>query len=340
MKINEIDSEQFIITNPANLYYFTGYKNADSIILFFNKTAYYFTDSRYFEEVASCIEGYQIKNIEYFWEFLESNSITTLGVEDSLIFSMQTKLQKINCKNLYSITGKISKLRAIKNEEELSKITYAQSITDTTFLELLHYIKLGQTENNLSHILSALLYQNGADELAFDNIVAFGKNTSKPHAHPGNTKLELGMPITFDFGAKYQNYCSDMTRTVFFGKPTDEMVNIYNYVLNAQKLALKNIAVGKSGKDCDKIARDYFKENNLDKYFTHSLGHSLGIDIHENPNFSPKCEDIIQSNMVLSVEPGLYFENKFGIRIEDIIFFDKNIIKNLTNSEKNIIIIE
>ncbi len=169
--------------------------------------------------------------------------------------------------------------------------------------------------------------------------MAFGKNTSKPHAQPSNTKLEKGMPITLDFGAKLNNYCSDMTRTIFFGQPNQEMIDIYNIVLEAQNIALNNINEGMTGKECDSLSREYFKKKGLDKYFLHSLGHSLGIDIHEWPRFSAQSQDIMKQNMVLSVEPGLYFEDRFGIRIEDIIYFDKNGIVDLTKSPKNIIIV-
>ena len=206
-------------------------------------------------------------------------------------------------------------------------------------MEIIGEIKDGITETELDRVLKSKLYKNGADDLSFDPIVAFGTNTSKPHAHPGETKLSSGMFITLDFGASYKNYFSDMTRTVAFGKPTSEMIKIYDTVLTAQEKALERLHAGITGKDAQKVVEDYFEENNVRKYFTHSLGHGLGIDIHEEPNLSAKNNQPIPENCVTSVEPGLYFPHKFGVRIEDIVVFTKKGVKNLTSSQKKLIII-
>lgn len=328
-----------LITSPSNLFYFCGYKNSDARLIFFDGGIYYFTDARYFEEVNACITDAEILDIKEFDNFLRKNKLTRLYIEDSLEYSRFLALKSLGVTEFISVTPQINGLRAIKTPAEVEMIKAAQAITDKTFSELLGYIKEGITERELSGTLSALLFKNGADGAAFENIVAFGKNTSKPHAHPTDTKLGKGMAITLDFGAKLDNYCSDMTRTIFFGKPSDEMIKTYNIVLEAQKIALENIRTGMTGIECDNLARAHFAKVGLDRYFLHSLGHSLGIDIHETPSFSPKCDTVMEENMIMSVEPGLYFENSFGIRIEDIICFDKISANNLTKSEKNVIII-
>lgn len=335
-----LNCNQYIITSSSNLFYFTEYKNDDCIILKYNNAFFYFTDARYFEEAGQNVNGYEILDISSFFEFIKKNSIKELGIEDSLTFDFYENLKKYGVEKTFFITNEIDELRSVKSTEELEKIRKAQFVTDKSFTMLLKFINKGITEKELSHKLSSIMYDNGADALAFDNIVAFGENTSKPHAHPTDKILDCGMPITVDFGAKCDNYCSDMTRTVFYSKPSEKIVNIYNAVRNAQTTALSSIKTGMTGKECDDIARNYFKSINLDKFFKHSLGHSLGIDIHEKPTFSQKNSDIMKKNMVLSVEPGLYFENEFGVRIEDIIYFDEKGIINLTKSEKNIIIIE
>lgn len=339
MKLLQQFKDAALITSPSNLFYFTSYKNSDANLLYYNNVAYYFTDARYFEEIKLLNINCKVMDVKDFDTFIFDNKIYNLCIEDSLEYNKLISLQKLNVTNFISITDKINKLRAIKSDDEINKIKAAQSITDKTFSDVLNKIYEGMSEKELNSILSSILYRNGAESLAFDNIVAFGKNTSKPHAHPTSTQLKKGMPITLDFGAKLNNYCSDMTRTIFFGKPDDEIIATYNVVLEAQKIALENIRVGMTGKECDNLARKYFKTQGVDKHFLHSLGHSLGIDIHETPNFSQKCEDVMMGNMVLSVEPGLYFENNYGIRIEDIIYFDKNTVNNLTNSPKNLIII-
>jgi Xaa-Pro aminopeptidase len=331
--------EAVLITSPSNLFYFTQYRNNDVKLLYYKEMAYYFTDSRYFEEVRQLPLSLELCDIKIFDEFITNNKIKKLWIEDSISIMDYQHLQQLNIASFKFISKEISKFRAIKSEFELKNIKSAQAITDKTFLQIIPYIKEGITELKLGNILSSLLYQNGAESLAFDNIVAFGTDTSKPHAHPSFRKLSKGMGITLDFGAKFNGYCSDMTRTVFFGNPEKKVKDIYNLVLEAQELALENIKAGMTGVMCDAICRDFFAKKNLDKYFIHSLGHSFGIDIHENPNFSPKCDDIITEKMVLSVEPGLYFEGQFGIRIEDAVYFDKKHIINLTKSQKDMIIV-
>jgi Xaa-Pro aminopeptidase len=327
-----------LISSPSNLFYFTSFKNADAKLLY-NGEALYFTDARYFEDIKLLNLNIQILDIKDFYNYIEKHKFSCLLIEENLPYFEVKRLSDLNVHTFISINEQIDELRSIKSNNEIENIKAAQAITDKTFIDILGEIREDMTEKELSSILSSLLYKNGAESLAFDNIVAFGKNTSKPHAQPSNTKLKVGMPITLDFGAKLNNYCSDMTRTIFFGQPEDELIKTYNIVLEAQKIALDNIKPGMTGIECDNLARAYFEKHGLGKYFIHSLGHSLGIDIHESPRFSPKCADIMKENMVMSVEPGLYFENNYGIRIEDIIYFDKNAATDLTKSEKNMIIV-
>ncbi len=325
------------IQSPSDLFYFSRYKNADAKILFYRGKGYYFTDERYFEEVERL--PYLKKNYCDFYSFLKENNVTSLETDISVTIDEWELLKKYGVEQITSIRSEIDFLRSQKNEEEIEYVKRAQSITDKTFTDILNEIKEDISEKELERKLICSLYRNGAEGLAFDPIVAFGKNTSKPHAHPGETTLKKGDLITLDFGAKYNNYCSDMTRTVSFGQPTEEMKKTYNLVLNAQKLALDQLHAGISGKTGHEFAASYFRENGVDDFFTHSLGHSLGIDIHENPNLSPRNSGLMPENAVVSVEPGLYFPQKFGIRIEDIVVFTKKGVINLTNSEKKLIII-
>ncbi len=327
----------FYVQDPSNLFYFSGYKSADAKILFTEKENYYFTDARYFEEVSSL--PFTIKDIACFYPFLNELNIKTLETDCSVTLDEYDRLKQAGVEKIENSAEKAASLRAVKTPDEVEKIKKSQEITDKTFTCILDEIKEGMTEKELDCVLKSLLYRNGADDLAFDPIVAFGANTSKPHAHPGDTKLAPNSFITLDFGAKYANYCSDMTRTVVFGTPSDEMKEVYSYVLTAQNRALEGLFAGISGKEGHFLAADYFKEKNVEKFFTHSLGHSLGIDIHESPNLSPKYDAPIPENAVTSVEPGLYFPKKFGVRIEDIVLFTKNGVINLTNSEKKLIII-
>lgn len=333
--LTELDA--IYIQSLSNLFYFSKYKSADAKILITKDSDYYFTDARYFEEVENL--PFVIKNISDFYVFLKNEKIENLGTDLSISIDEYELLQKYGIKTVKNVSSYIQNKRSVKTDEEIRFIEKAQSITDKTFSDVLGSIKEGMTERELDSILKSLLYKNGAEGLAFDPIVAFGKNTSKPHAHPGDNVLSCGDFITLDFGASYNSYCSDMTRTVAFGKPTEEMVKIYNYVLESQNKAIDALHAGIIGKDAQKIVEDYFTERGVREYFTHSLGHSLGIDIHENPNLSAKNALPIPEGCVTSVEPGLYFPQKFGVRIEDIVVFLKNGVKNLTNSPKKLIII-
>ncbi len=331
-----------IITKKSNLFYVSKYNNEDAKIVFYQNKKYYFTDSRYFEEVGEILTDYIILDITKFYDFFENNNINSVAVEDDITFVEYNRLVNAGIKNIdiEILTKSLTLLRQVKTENEIDILVKAQAITDKTFSEILPHIKYGVSEIELKNELESLLLKNGAEEMAFSSIVAFGENTSKPHAHASNKRLEKNTFITMDFGAKSCGYCSDMTRTIYFGKPNQEEIDFYNLVLEAQLIALENIKAGYTGKEIDSFARNIFKEKNFDKYFLHSLGHSLGIDIHEEPRFSQSYEREILENTIMSVEPGLYLPKKYGVRIEDVVCVKKNGIINLTKSEKSMIILE
>jgi Xaa-Pro aminopeptidase len=334
------NTDAVLLTGASNLLYFTNCANDEAYALFCGDEKFYFTDSRYFEAAKTKLEGYEIKPIDEFFDFVKNLHISKLGVESSLtqIFGSELK-ERCGISAFLNVDPRIENIRALKSPSELENIIKAQAITDKTFHDVLSSIKEGITEIELAGTLESLLYINGADDLAFTSIVAFAENTSMPHAVRSDKPLKNGSLITMDFGAKYHGYCSDMTRTIAFGNVPDEQVKIYNCVLTAQQMALGIIFPGMTGKECDMIARRYFAENGYDKYFIHSLGHGVGLDIHEYPRLSKDSTAVMKENMVVTVEPGLYFENKFGVRIEDMIYFDKTNIINLTKSPKNMIIL-
>lgn len=331
------EADGLYIQNPSNLFYFSKYSNADAKILVIGDEQFYFTDARYFEEVETL--PFIIKNIVDFYTFIQKKNIRVLATDVSVTIDEYETLSKYGVQSVKNVKNEIDKLRSVKTIQEIKLIEKAQKITDKTFTDVIPYIKENITEKELDSILKSLLYKNGADDLAFEPIVAFGKNTSKPHAHPEYNRLRLGDPITLDFGAKFGGYCSDMTRTVFFGNPDNEMRRIYNVVLTAQTNAIEELHAGMTGAEGQKTVTEFFEKLGVREYFTHSLGHSLGIDIHENPCLSAKNFEPIPENAVLSVEPGLYFQKNFGVRIEDIVVFTKTGVRNLTNSEKKMIII-
>lgn len=334
-----------VITNPSNLFYFSQYQNDDAAIILTTDKKYYISDSRVLEEVKELLKDFEIVEvvqnnyIETIGRLIEEMNCKTVGYEDLTIkLSEYNKLATINGE-LISSSAEINAIRAKKSVSEIELITKAQEITEQSLEEIFSYFKEGITEIEIKQLLESIMLKNGSDNIAFSSIVAFGENTAKPHAHASKRKLKFGDAVTLDFGAKYKGYCADMTRSFLFGKSNSRYKEIYNHVLESQKYAIDKLKAGIIGKDGDALARNYLKKYGLDKYFTHSLGHSLGVDIHESPNLSPRCEAIIEENYVLSVEPGVYFAGEFGIRIEDIVNFQKSSVVNLTKCQKNLIII-
>ena len=179
--------------------------------------------------------------------------------------------------------------------------------------------------------------RSGASGLAFDTIAVSGKKSSLPHGVPGDERLTKDSFFTMDFGAKYNGYCSDMTRTVVVGKASDEMKHVYNAVLEAQSEAMKYIRAGVSGRDADGVARKIIADAGYGEYFGHSLGHSLGLEIHENPRVSPASDDILVPGNIVTVEPGIYIPGKFGVRIENMVLVTENGCENLTASPRGLI---
>ena len=193
------------------------------------------------------------------------------------------------------------------------------------------------TERALALELEYFMFRNGADTKAFNTIAVSGKKSSLPHGVPEDIPVAQGF-LTMDFGAKVGGYCSDMTRTVYIGKPSDEEIKVYNTVLAAQNAAFPVIHGGVLGKDVDKAARDVIEGAGYTGAFGHSLGHSLGMEVHERPNFSPSEQGVVPSGAVLSVEPGIYLEGKYGVRIEDIVFVTDEGCENLTHSSKELVV--
>lgn len=237
----------------------------------------------------------------------------------------------------YELDNKLDKLRQIKNDEEIEKIRTAESIGDEAFTHILSFIRPGLTEKEVALELEYFMKKNGAEKLSFDTIAASGTNSSMPHAIPTDKVLEEGDFLTMDFGCVYEGYCSDMTRTVAVGSVSDNMKYVYDVVLKAQLAALKAVKPGAKCSDVDKIARDIIADAGYGNCFGHGLGHSVGLFIHEEPRLSPKCDDILQPGMLMTVEPGIYIPGRFGVRIEDLVVVSENGCINLTNSPKELI---
>ena len=229
----------------------------------------------------------------------------------------------------------------VKEDYEIVNIKKACEIADNAFVQLLGEIKEGMTENEVAALLEFLMRKGGASGTSFDTIVGFGENSSVPHHETGMRKLHFGDIILIDFGCKFEGYCSDCTRTFLFGDDNKhgEFKKAYSQVLKAHMLVKEHLKSGMKGCEADAIARNHLKMHGLDNLFTHSLGHGIGINIHEAPRISPKSDDKLVNGMVFSDEPGIYLAGEYGIRIEDTVMLENDRVVSLTDSDKKLIIL-
>jgi len=348
-------ADGLILLSYVNRSYITSFSSSDGYCIVKPDEIVFITDFRYYE--SACIKQQkglidkdiklvlQGKNVWMQIKEIVSGCKKLMFEENHVSVAMYENMKKtFSDKEL--VTGAsqlLSECRSIKTSYELSLIKKAQSITDKTYTYMLSFIsdnvgKPDFTEKNLALELEYFMYKNGADTKAFDTIAVSGKKSSLPHGTPEDVPVSKGF-LTMDFGAKVGGYCSDMTRTVYIGKPSDEEVKVYNTVLCAQNAAFPVICGGVIGSEVDKAARDVIENAGYKGAFGHSLGHSLGMDVHERPNFSPSEQGWIPAGAVISVEPGIYLEGKYGVRIEDIVFVKEDGFENLTHSFKELFVI-
>lgn len=307
--------------------------------------ARYFTDSRYIESAENNIKEFEVIDFqtnlfECLNQAIRDFGISVLGFEDQYLTVAELNLFKDRLEaEFVPKQTEINSFRASKEPWEIERLMKAQEITDKAFTEVLGRIREGMTEKELCAELIYCLYKNGGEGLSFDPIVVSGPNTSMPHGVPGDRKLQKGDFITMDFGVLYQGYCSDMTRTVALGYATDEMKKVYQTVLDAQLAGIAVSKAGVSGKEIDGAARDVISQAGYGKYFGHGYGHSLGLEIHEDPNCNARNDQPLPLHAVCSAEPGIYLPGKFGVRIEDVVIMEENGCVDITKSPKNLIIL-
>lgn len=343
-KLLGLDMQGIIITNPINIRYLTNI-DAEGIFLITRKENVFITDSRYIEHVNAILtieDGIVVLNIkdltledyENFFIFCEN-----VGFEESHLTYAKYKeyMHKFKINNFEETEGIIEKQRMIKEPEELENIKKACMITDDCFDYLKTFIKVGMSEKQVANEIEKFFMSNGADELAFDTIVASGKNSSMPHAVPTDKLIEPGDPITIDMGCKVDGYCSDMTRTIFAGFVPQAIKPIYDFVLKTQIQVIENLKEGSNVRSVSKMVDNNIKLNGFE--VMHSLGHGVGLEIHEYPYFSNKTDFLLKENMVITDEPGVYIQNKFGVRIEDTLLINKFGSTSLTKSDKNYVVI-
>ena len=341
----EVDG--LLLTSRYSRHYGAEYDIAEGVAVVSKAGCRYFTDNRYTEAAMNGIKGFEVLDVakgggyvKCINKCIEDFGITTLGFEENYLnvaeYFMYEK--NVNAK-LVPFTKEINGFRAVKEEWELQVMRKAQAITDKAFAEVCPRIKAGMTELELQAELIYCLYKNGATGLAFDPIVVAGPNSSLPHGVASERVIQEGDFVTMDFGALYNGYCADMTRTVAVGYATEEMKKVYNTVLEAQLAGLAISKAGVPGKDVDGAARKVITDAGYGEYFGHGYGHSLGLEVHESPSPNSRNDQPMPVGAVASAEPGIYLPGRFGVRIEDTCVFLEDGIEILTKSPKNLIIV-
>lgn len=341
-------TQSVILFSEPNRRYFSGFTSSAGAVIITKNKAYLLVDFRYYEKAKSIVKNMEVVLCERLYsniaEILKNEKIKTLLVETGDISLERFKALKQNLTDVEisddeGVQGFIEEIRSVKSKKELESIKSAQAITDSTFNYILERLEVGRTEKEIALEMEFFMRKNGSDGIAFDTIAISGKNTSLPHGVPTDKKIEKGDFFTMDFGARVDGYCSDMTRTVAIGGVSDKQKFVYNTVLKAQTEALKAIKTGVVCKEIDAVARNIIYSAGFEGCFGHGLGHSVGLEIHESPAFNTRDETLLKSGTVITVEPGIYLENEFGVRIEDMVYVTENGIINLTKSSKDLIIL-
>lgn len=345
----ELDNTSaLLVTSSANRFYLTGFNSSAGSVLITKSNAYFLIDFRYFEKAKNTVTDFDVllsfKILDEIYDILKDQNITKLYIESTYTSinrynTLKSKFDGVCVFTEDKFDEILVDLRSIKSEQELKLITEAQKLTDQTFSYILNNIKEGRTEREIMLDMEFYMRTLGSEGVSFDFVVVSGKNSSLPHGVPTEKQVEIGDFITMDFGAVVGGYRSDMTRTVAVGGLSNEQTRVYDTVLKAQLASLAEIRAGAVCSSIDKIARDIISNSGYEGKFGHGLGHSVGIEIHEAPSFSPNCNTILKSGMIMTVEPGIYIENNFGVRIEDMVYVKDDGILNLTKSPKELIIL-
>ena len=349
-RILSSDSQAALVTNETNVYYFSGIRNSEGKILLFKDEVYLLVDFRYSETARNNCKSckvFEFRNLrEDIKELMTKHGAKALYIEneDVTLSAYNSYVEYfsqfgIEIMNENALSKAITNLRLIKSEEEIEYIAEAQRITEKAYTEVLNFVKPGVTERKVALELEYLMKQYGASHVSFDLITITGKKTSLPHGVPSDGIIAEGDFFTMDIGALYNGYHSDMTRTVAVKSCSDYQREIYNIVYKAQTTALEAVKVGVKAFDIDKIARDIITEAGYGKEFGHSTGHGVGLYIHEEPYLSTRGEAILSENMDITVEPGIYLEGKFGVRIEDMVLVKENGYRNFATLPKELIIV-
>ena len=338
-----------LLTEEANRFYASGFHSTgtDGIALVTRRGNYYFTDARYTEAAERRIRDAQIREVGrgrgyavLIQEVMKAEGIARLGFDDgAMTVRDYERYQRALPCQLVPASAWLEELRAAKDPEELETMIAAQRIAERALTEVYNAIRPGVTEKELAARIQYWMLHYGAEDKSFDPIVVSGANGSLPHGVPSEKEIRSGEFVTIDMGCVYHGYCSDMTRTVAVGSVTEEMRQIYDTVLRAQKAGIAAARAGATGRAVDGAARDIIEKAGYGPCFGHSFGHGVGVEIHEGPNATPSNDKPLPAGAVISAEPGIYLPGKLGVRIEDVLYLTEDGCRNLTQASKELLIL-
>ena len=343
-KLAQSGLDALLVTGQNNIYYLTDFWGTNATVFITKNRRLFLTDSRYTLIAKQSVHGFDIIEskdpLKDIVKIIEADKLETIGFDNQVSFAYYQGLQAIfEGYTLSPQSNFMEELRMIKDEKELATIRKACSISDRAFTDVLDFIKPGQTtELQVANFLDFRMREYGASGISFESIIASGYRSAMPHGVASDKVIQSGETLTMDFGCYYNHYVSDMTRTIHIGDTTDEEREIYDIVLRSNQALIDAAKAGMTRRDYDKGARDVIVEAGYSDYFTHGIGHGIGLDIHEIPYFG-NSDETIEAGMVLTDEPGIYLADKYGVRIEDDIIITKNGCELITLAPKELIVL-
>ena len=323
-RFEELSVDALFVTRLLHTRYLTGFTGSNGQVLVRGDGALFLTDGRYTEQ--SRREVPDLERVTYLNPLREElpaflDGVGRLGfeAEEMTVAARDRYAAALGDVELVPTTEVIESLRAVKDDEERAAIRQAQAITDAAFERILERFSVGISEQQISRQLEALMMDEGAEGLAFDPIVAFGESAAEPHHEPSHRLLEEGDVIKLDFGARFAGYHADMTRTIAFGAPAGEVKKIHDVVKESQQAGIDAVRAGVTGASVDAVSRDVIERAGYGDRFVHSLGHGVGLEIHEAPSLGRKQDEPLPAGAVVTVEPGIYIPGLGGVRIEDMV---------------------
>ena len=344
--MREESLDAVLVTSAANRRYFSGFTGSAGCLLLTPDEFFLFADSRYTLQAEKEAKDFTVKDpgrtlFVTIGEILKENNAVNVGFEDRevTVADYHKMTAEVSAAAWISLGDRLNRLRWVKDEEEFKRIAIAEEIGDRAFTYATERMKVGMTEKEAAFLLETSMRRDGASGLSFDTIVASGARSALPHGAPSDKELRKGDAVVMDFGCVYEGYCSDMTRTVVMGEASERFREVYSILSQAQRYALQAAGPGICAADMDRAARNTLDMFGYAEYFGHGLGHGVGLMIHEGPTASPVSKDILEPGMTVTVEPGVYLPDEFGIRIEDLIVIEEKGYRNLTKSPKELIVI-